>query len=542
MTDPTNLEKIAFFHFESGNSEATGVFKALRAILAQLFHQQRHEKHLVDAISLLMESSPSGQVQASDDEIEESLQLFLSHFPGSFLVVDGIDECQDSTTFISRLYDICSSSGSRTIILGRPTIRTPVKFAKQVSEMQLLPNRNLEDIRFYLKDELEEILHHYQISGDFSAEHLSLDLSTKANGMFLWAYLIVRLLRSEALSPNERLEIVNETSLIDGLDKLYSRILSLLERGFAIEKERASQIFNIIAAAPQPLHVSQMKILVALRAGHALRTGDLIEGIETSLPLICGALVEVLADGKVQFIHSSVRECLTSDQIRVEHPRFYIDLSLAHARSADLCLTYLLYVAPSGPLSGFADRKADPLEICASLPLFRYSFHWSFHAKKSLQALSANRRSHSWDDFEKRLATFLNRPLTITTWIEGQWLLDMRHGLDGLHQALIEPLNDTQVLYSGLTAEVHRLLRDLENLNKSWAFVLKMDSNEIWGHSISAYNPSSFWYKTPDTEVTYLGCVGPENVIKRQAPCICDFSQVSGDGSCVGQLSIMPSR
>jgi hypothetical protein len=129
-------------------------------------------------------------------------------FPDTFLVIDGIDECDSPLTFMSQLYKICDQSKTKTIVLGRPSIGTPAKFKNQQIELHLQPDRNLEDIQTYLKDELEELLDWIKISGGLSVKALVLELSLKANGMFLWAYLVIQYLQCKALSPNERLEVI----------------------------------------------------------------------------------------------------------------------------------------------------------------------------------------------------------------------------------------------------------------------------------------------------------------------------------------------
>jgi hypothetical protein len=208
--------------------------------------------------------------------------------------------------------------------------------------------------------------------------------------------------------------------------------MSSLEHGNSKVKDRASQIFRIIFvfAAPQSLTTTEMKQMLALRPGHAIHKADIIEDLDKCLYAICGALVDVLADSTVSFIHLSVREYLTSDEVSIHHPRFHTDRCSAHARSADLCLSYLLYDAPTGPLSGFADQC--PASLCISFPLLRYSFHWTLHAEESLQRSTHGMTSHCWRELETRITTFLGQRLTVTTWIEGLWLFNFQHGLESL--------------------------------------------------------------------------------------------------------------
>jgi hypothetical protein len=126
---------------------------------------------------------------------------------------------------------------------------------------------------------------------------------------------MVRYLQSPTLTLQERLEAISDMNLLEGLDKLYMRILENVQEHLPQRQwVKVQKIFQWIAAAPYPLRTLELRIALAAQQSRAASKDDLIPDFEPSLVQICRALVEIKEDLTVYFIHLSVLKFL-----QIEH-------------------------------------------------------------------------------------------------------------------------------------------------------------------------------------------------------------------------------
>jgi hypothetical protein len=113
-------QAVAFFHFNS--SERTG-FKtsteAFRALAAQLIHFHRREPATMDALAVIFDKFSDGQEHASGDDVDAVLRILLQQCQ-TYLVIDGVDECTDSSAFLSTLSQIMVEVDCKVLLLSRP--------------------------------------------------------------------------------------------------------------------------------------------------------------------------------------------------------------------------------------------------------------------------------------------------------------------------------------------------------------------------------------------------------------------------------------
>ena len=101
---------VCFYHFDAKQTLKNDPYQAFRSILVQFLHQNRHNEQLIDALSLLMDSTGIGQETASDYDAKQALQFVAEHSPGMFVVVDGVDECAEPHEFLVQVHGIFKDS------------------------------------------------------------------------------------------------------------------------------------------------------------------------------------------------------------------------------------------------------------------------------------------------------------------------------------------------------------------------------------------------------------------------------------------------
>ena len=539
---------MVFFHFDSRKPDKERPYSAIRALTTQLIHINQKATEVIDAASLLMDVTGSGQPRASDEEVLEIFALLAHRLMGIIVVVDGVDECIDVKSFLTTMHDLLSETTCKTLFLGRPSVMFPTVYA---SIQTITPEiySNLDDLRLYLSSEVKDLLTTVTVAGDLSVKKIAHIIADRSRSMFLFARLMVEYLNSPALSPRQRLEEINNLTLVEGLDTMYGRVTKFLTQRYANEKVVVRMIFQLLAVAKRPLKVEELRTALSLKVGRTTNSDplDSIENLEYSAVRMCGALVEITDDGNLQFIHASVKEFLVQQAQENPSNFFNIDMSQAHLTAARLCLSYLVCDMPPGPLSGYVEEPMDPDILQARLPLLCYAaLSWASHLA---QGITYGKKSppemiKDFPDLAEFFSQFLLSKSRITAWIEASWTFGNIPTLcDSLHMlALLDKqeknLEDLSSDLVRICKELKVLSRDLVKLAADWTHLLTKRPNEIWGSSVSAFNKSEFWVNTASTSIS--SPFRDDNSNKGKP--VLRVSKISADGQLVGLIEVLDKR
>lgn len=138
-----------------------------------------------------------------------------------------------------------------------------------------------------------------------------------ADGMFLWASLMVMFLSSPALSPMRRLRTIADVILPEGLEAMYNRTLTLNASSGRTERDLTKRISLWLMLAFRGLTAEKLKQAVSTSDNmDDYSRPDRFKDFEETVTTVCGGLVESFSllshDCKAMrgfgFIHLSVRE------------------------------------------------------------------------------------------------------------------------------------------------------------------------------------------------------------------------------------------
>jgi hypothetical protein len=227
IEDLKSLGPVFSYQFSSEKKDSYDPYHALRALLVQLVHHFGSLNDVIDQVAVLMNSEGSGQTTASDEEVLASLSLILATAPRVSLVFDGIDECNDHEHFLKLIHGISTATSHKVLLLGRPNVEA----APKIHHLSLHLDQawNLPDIKRYLNPELSSLQESSLIPVTLEIEELSDFLAHRAEGMFLWAWLLIQYLNCRALSPKERLGTIFTPSIVESLGDVYEKILRVLD-------------------------------------------------------------------------------------------------------------------------------------------------------------------------------------------------------------------------------------------------------------------------------------------------------------------------
>jgi hypothetical protein len=521
--------------------------------LTHLINVFPRDQDVIDASLILRDRFAAGHPIASNNEIIAVLKVVLARFHHLYLVFDGVDECVDQDRFFNDLQDVCGSSHSSSVALfSRPTITIPNPLKDHTTQMPLDTSQNLQDIRNFLRSSISKLSEALGLPRDLTSESVVVELSMRANGMFLWARLFVEYICSPNLSIRQRHDAIQNANRFDDLDCLFDAILeSLLRRSEGIAKSNIVKALKVVAFTYRALDADELMYAITTPLDRPVDVDDTIPNFATNLGRLSGALLELDSMRMVRFIHLSVLEYLvqSSKTRRLRHSSH--DLEIEHGSShrlcASVCLSYLFNTLPSAPLAGTASSIPDMEEQAARYPFLNYAAEfWSHHVIDYLDKVQSFPADDEDKDLLQLASTFLSHKASIMVWIEASWMFNkpprIREGSGDAklqrYSNSAQPANITMnpVLERAYQGLMH-LARHLEHLNSSWQHILSKEPNEIWEPSISAFNPSPFWTRVPGSMVTPFEIHHDEDFES-----ICLKSRVSQDGSHLAIVRLYISK
>lgn len=93
---------VLYYYFSSDTSRISqsSPTSAYRAILSQALHQNSHDASILDKFLFSHENTMTGQLLASNTELTDMLRFILPNLGPLYIILDGIDECSDSTALL----------------------------------------------------------------------------------------------------------------------------------------------------------------------------------------------------------------------------------------------------------------------------------------------------------------------------------------------------------------------------------------------------------------------------------------------------------
>jgi hypothetical protein len=563
---------VVLYHFFRYNSEASrSPASAFRSLLSQILWGCRHDKNIVDKFTFMMTSKSQGQLDASEGTLGDLLQICLD--PNTIIVVDGIDECSDSDSFVSSLLRLSYACNPRILLLSRVNVPQLQRLVPIKSQLSLSKQELSLDIRLFCEHQLEDLIEEELLpeSASNDLERLIEHLVNGADGMFLWARLMFEFLRSTSLSQKRRINIIAEIKFPEGLEKMYHRIFLLISHSGHSTRNLATNIFTWLVFGASPMTTRQSRQTLVIEGLWTSDTSEDIGEFESAIIMACKGLVELVPMSKdlpnvrgLQLIHSTVKEILTlpdpaSDFEYTSLSQDFIKLptpEIANLNIAHCCLRQLLHYTPAGPLSGQIHRSISSLDLAANLPFTDYAaVYWVHHASATIIDASKITTQNAQVDksfenafhgFAADLRKFLTTPKTVTVWLEAFYTSahadrPSGSGLRKWASWLSDLTQETNLRVDGaLLGMIFEFRSDLDRIVRIWDSNLRLTPHIVWDELTAAgLAPSQMFFSSGSTR------------LKSRAPDRpCDFaaavanhpeasmSAVSADGSLLGVLSV----
>lgn len=556
-----------FFFFSYRYNDTRTLKNAYRSILAQILRQCRNEKTVLD---MFLFAVSDAQSSSSKEELAQLLKVVLSRLRTVSVIIDGLDECESPDELIKSLSEAVQGYNAKIVIFSRPNVHTLMK-APGVRTISVSRRSVEADLRLFFSRQVLTLQDDGLLSCTCSCEELVPYLLAGANGMFMWARLMITYLKSPALVEESCLASIRSINHPERLGDMYIRILHLITYKIREEQDLARGIFTWLTCSQRDLTVRQMQdVLVPLEAGVSTnetstrnsRSSASFGDFEYTVVMVCASLVEV-AHGSCHFIHQSALEFFknsftsseTFDQLDPMVSKVLLPpWSEVQSELTSTCLTYLLFRVPAQPLSGNIHLSAPKSHIDTAFPFLSYaSVFWTTHLHEILRFVDVtfSCSKTSLGMFNKLLGVmslFLDKKRVLMSWVETLYTFVLKDELNAVYVKLQEWSRDVQSLeerriqhsIKDLADRLSAFAEDLIVMHTYWADTLYSGPHQIW-NDVTAFTPSPFFQSTSATSVMSFAAIGYGNPLQSSKP-LASISTETNDSKAMGVLSVWPSR
>jgi hypothetical protein len=557
-TSSGDATTIGYFFFMSDNPTHALASAAYASILAQLLHIRRQDSAFMNKFVFAMSKATDGHEKATSLEVVDLLHICIRELESFYLIMDGIDECDDNQSLLRNLPLMAMHSNVKVLLLSRVNVASLNRLVPKSSQLAIDRSATSDDIRMYLTTQVDLMIDEELIPQTADLVDLVDHLVKGADGMFLWAKLMNTYLNSPALTPAMRMRTINTVILPEGLESMYNRILGLIAQGGRTEQDLARRIIMWLTHAIRPLNFIELH--EALTMGEETsdsKYSNRFTDLRETISVVCGGLVEYYAGPSWQggtsfrFIHLSVREYFATSLSFANGivPSNY----LAHSILTRSCLQHLIAISP---------KEQWSVEQGALVKSFKaYAvYHWMDHlAEISVQLSHSGVRNlpdfeDTVDQIVPTLDKFLETPTAISLWVDAYYSLTSQPLLNLMYKhPRFEQLQrfmtwtsclPDQMKFSTqlreLCQKLHAFAFDMKVVIESWGEKLLQSPSTIWDE-VSAFVKSPFLAGSSATIVTSLASNKPENSAS-SSNALCTISSTASNGKLNGVLSIWPSR
>ena len=367
-----------FFSFSSSDGSRQTSGNLIRTLLWQLL-QETNSKEGVDTVhNLRLDGQPTiSELWEAFGSIASSLAKPV------YCVIDGIDECNDSTMFIKTIQILEMCLNLRIILLGRPHIVQRHSGNSAYATIEITPAMLNQDVDAFINDEIakSELL-----SLPEFRKNVYKTLKNKSDGMFLWVRLMIDDLRKSSSKSefSERLQ-----NLPRGLEKAYQLLfLHLSQKLDKYELRLAQNVLAFTSTSCRPLRFDELRYIHAM---HCRSLETVAQPLDEYLLLqppqrvldVTGGLVS-MTDDVLRLIHSSVRDFLIrpEDSWVCDPDRavlgFRIEVTQTHRSFAWLCLDYISLEKEERRILEL-DTSQSSQDLRESYPLLEYATLYAFY-------------------------------------------------------------------------------------------------------------------------------------------------------------------
>ena len=327
---------LIYYFFDFADQQSLRLDQFLGSMMRQLLLSRSMPPQLVAS---LLEVSRNGLKMPDIDLLRQFLLSTIETLPETFLVVDGVDECERMTVeYLLRLIsDINAVQEPHVkILVSCRTEEGLVQNLGSHGNVMLSQQILTEDLKSYIRHEVAEKLESkaLRMENAVLAEEIVRELTTRSQGMFLWVFFQIQEL-CEATSDFTIREVLRD--LPRDLGETYERILMRILRNKQ-QTDLVQRVFGWLYCGKRLLTVSEMQEAVAFDTWDGRWTDEKIPSEAALIGACRGLVTRDPSNDTIHFAHHTVREYFS----RREQAKDFKIIS-GDDYAGDFCITYLTF-------------------------------------------------------------------------------------------------------------------------------------------------------------------------------------------------------
>ncbi|CAG8932927.1 unnamed protein product [Penicillium salamii] len=389
----------ASFFFRRGQGDLGNATRFISSITRQLL---THVPQLLPGVRKAIYNDPNIATKSMKEQFEklllqplQGLEKLHTKLQLLVLVIDALDECEgddDTRTILQLLPQLqIGNLNLRVLLTSRPELPICfglIKFADHDQyALHEIPAPMIEhDLSLYLNHRLSNIREERSLPLDWPGSTKIHQLVGLSVPLFIFASTICRLLEDSQWHPEDSLaDILAEERKGSGLDGTYLPVLNRIVKNQSNHQRKQlisefKEVVGAIILLETPLSVISLSKLARLS--------------KRLIHLRLDSLHSVLNIPKdesspVKLFHLSFRDFLVSQEIRENHPEFWINKEEVHGRIAARCIT-LCHESLRKDICGLRasgtareEIKPQTIEDCFPSELQYSCRYWVHHAVRS---------------------------------------------------------------------------------------------------------------------------------------------------------------
>lgn len=528
--------EVCYYFFSKSFSTRNSPADAYRAIATQILEHFYGLEKINNLFSLWVGNGATIN-RASESEIVDTISQCLPHLPNLYFVIDAIDESSEDHRLIQQLSKWCEGSPLKVLLFSRPDVASLRRRIPETNRIILSEANVNADIACYLNIEINNLIQDNLLPCDVDQSNILSHLVHRAEGMFLWARLIIAYLNGPAMTQYQRLKTIMEvnTEGLDQLDEMYKCIEARINSMDPYSKQLARQ--SLMWVSYSMLTPGELKEAL-FAEGWDMEPRDMSEQFEHAVIIVCGGLVEkhIKAGGCFRYIHLTALEFVqrgSRSPRHIGHPLIPSE-SISKALIATRCISSLETI-PQRPLSARLGQPALLPTVKKQWPLLRFALGWM---ELSLQAiassLSTDTPAQEVLDMVDRASEYLRNGLSIMVWVEAWYSFHtatnvpipehttsntrtievanfavLQNTIGDLSRAMsLEVIQNANKFHFYLS-EAQEFVQDMILLQTEWGKVLSSSPHEIWG-DVTIFTKSRFFVST---KAASAECLAPEMMV-----------------------------
>ncbi|KAF4857247.1 Ankyrin-1 [Colletotrichum siamense] len=354
----------------------------LNSILGTILSQLYKKLPLSSGIeTLLARADTASKEEPQRSEMKEGIKMVASRLSSAFIIVDGLDECnqlpdrqfEDFCAFLASLGKLKDSgSSTRVLVFSRPDYKEISRSFVAFAKVQVDNGANDDDIKAYISQKVDEINTDPSPEERLGFEDVKQLMFNSASGLFLWVHFKAKYFKEIGCVEDIKDALQDIT---EGLDDLYGEeIKKILNHPSRFVRDRALRALLWVTNSYRPLSKVEQLEALSVKPGRSSINQCQRLSKDISISTECADLINEV-NGVYQLRHASLKDFLSS-----QLPVLLSYSSLQgqpHASLAETCLTYINF---QGLNSVILDSPNGLTELKGQYPLLDYAANfWGDH-------------------------------------------------------------------------------------------------------------------------------------------------------------------